>query len=625
MEREFQFPSGEFQLWVPLEPTLAVVPEQARNRALRIFRAVGRLRAGVALAEAQAEVDAVAARLSREHPETSGDVGFRFIPIHERLVGDMRTALVVLMGVVAVVLAIACVNLANLLLVRARSREREVAVRAALGAGRGRLLRQHVTESLVLTLAGSALGLLVATGILSVLPVLAPFEIPRSASIRIDLLVLAFTAAVALVTGLLLGLVPAWQASRMELTSALRDGAHGTAGRGGRRLRAGLTSAEVALALVLVVGAGLLVQSLARLLRVEAGFVPENLLTFNVVFVEGGAARPPEQRAALARDILERLQALPGVGVAGAGSGLPPDTPQRGTGFAVDGKETRPADSRAYFLAVSPDYFKALRTPMVEGRPFGDGDAAGAPEVVILGQSLARRLFGTEPAVGKRIRLVNPEHGSGWRTVVGVAGDVLYAGLGEQPGNAIYTPFAQTPFLWMYGVVRTPGPPEVLGRAVRQAVASVDPSLDVAALRSMEHLLAESVAQPRWNVLLLSAFAGLALALAAVGVYGVISYSASQRVREIGIRVALGASRSEVVRLVTAEGLRLTAAGIAMGLLAAAAATRLLSALLFEMQPLDLPTFAGSAVLIAAVALAASLLPAARASRIDPSVALRSE
>ena len=287
--------------------------------------------------------------------------------------------------------------------------------------------------------------------------------------------------------------------------------------------------------------------------------------------------------------------------------------------------ETTPAESRAYFVAVTPDYFKALGTPMVEGRPFSDADAAGAPEVVILGRSLARRLFGSEPAVGRRIRLVNPDYGSGWRTVVGVVGDVLYAGLAEEAGNAIYTPFSQTPFLWVYGVIRTSGPPEALGRTVREEVASVDPSLEVAALRPMEQLLAESVAQPRWNVVLISAFAVLALALAAVGVYGVIAYSVSQRVREIGIRMALGASRGEVLRLVTGEGLRLAAVGIGVGLLGAAAATRVLDSLLFEVRPLDLPTFAGAAAFLGLVAVAASALPALRASRISPSSALRAD
>jgi putative ABC transport system permease protein len=375
---------------------------------------------------------------------------------------------------------------------------------------------------------------------------------------------------------------------------------------------------------VLVIGAGLLVQSLVRLLRVDAGFRAEKLLTFHVVFVKDGL-RPLEERGRLAAEIAGRLGDLPEVTAAGGGTGLPPVTPQRVTGFAVDGLETAPGDSRAFFMAVTPDYFKALGTPMAEGRTFADTDAAGAPEVVILGRTLARRLFGTQSALGRRIRLNNPEYGAGWRTVIGVVGDVRYTGLSAPAGDALYTPFAQTPFPWMYTMVRTSGKPEALGRALRQVVASVDPGLDVAALRPMEQLVAESVAQPRWNVVLVTAFAGLALALAALGVYGVISYSVAQRVREIGIRLALGASRGEVVRLVAGEGLRLAGAGIAVGLLGAAAATRLLEALLFEVRPLDLPTFLGAGAALGAVALLASALPAARASRVDPSTALRAD
>jgi putative ABC transport system permease protein len=313
------------------------------------------------------------------------------------------------------------------------------------------------------------------------------------------------------------------------------------------------------------------------------------------------------------------------VTAAGGGTGLPPVTPQRVSGFEVDGVETTPGESRAYFMAVTPGYFGALGTPIVEGRAFGDADAAGAPDVVILGRTLARRLFGTESALGRRIRLVNPEYSEGWRTVVGVAGDVRYTGLAQAAGDALYTPFAQTPFPWMYVMVRTSGRPEALARTAGEAVASVDPGLTAAAIRPMEQVLAESVAQPRFNVVLVSAFACLALALAGLGVYGVMSYSVAQRVREIGIRLALGASRGEVVRQVTGEGLRLAGAGIGVGLLGAAAATRLLEALLFEVRPLDLATFLGSGVVLAAIALVASALPAARASRVDPSSALRAD
>ncbi|HEY7514012.1 MAG TPA: ABC transporter permease, partial [Vicinamibacteria bacterium] len=416
MAPEFQFPNGRFHLWVPLESALSASPELKTNRAVRIFHPLARLRPGVTLGQAQAEVDSLAARLAREHPETNGGVTFPFRPVYEELVGDVRTALLVLMGVVALVLAIACVNLANLLLARAKTRERETAVRAALGAGRSRLLRQHLTESVVLALAGSALGLVVAGALLDALPALAPFEIPRLVSVRIDRTVLAFTAALAVATGLLFGLAPAWLSARGSLTGALRDGARGTEGPGGRRLRASLTAAEIALSLVLAIGAGLLVQSLVRLTRVDAGFRAENLLTFHVVFVKDGP-RPPEQRAALAAEIGARLAGLPGVTAAGGATGLPPVTPQRVAAFAVDGLETTPGDSRAFFLAATPGYFQALGAPMVEGRAFADTDAAGAPEVVILGRTLARRLFGDGSARGRRIRLVGTDYGGGWRTV----------------------------------------------------------------------------------------------------------------------------------------------------------------------------------------------------------------
>ena len=624
MGPEFQFPNGRFQLWLPLESAMKATPELKENRTVRIFRPLARLRPGVTLGEAQAEVDALAARLAREHPETNAEVTFPFTPVYEELVGDVRKALLVLMGVVAVVLAIACANLANLLLARAKSRERETAVRSALGAGRSRLLRQYLTESVFLALAGAGLGLVVAGGILDVLPMLAPFEIPRLASVRVDRVALAFTAALALGTGLLFGLAPAWLSSRTSLTAGLHDGPRGTEGPAGRRLRGVITAGEIALSLVLVVGAGLLVQSLVRLMSVDAGFRAENLLTFHVVFVKDGL-RPLEQRAHLAAEIAGRLGELPGVTAAGGGTGLPPVTPQRVTGFAVDGLETAPGRSRAFFLAVTPDYFQALGTPVVEGRTFGDADAAGAPEVVILGRTLARRLFGTESALGRRIRLANPEYGAGWRTVVGVVGDVRYTGLAADAGDALYTPFVQTPFPWMYTMVRTSGPPEALGRAVRQAVASVDPGLDVAALRPMEQVLAETVAQPRWNVVLVSAFAGLAMALAALGVYGVISYSVSRARTRDRDPPRPGASRGEVIRLVAGEGLRLAGAGIVIGLVGAGAATRLLEALLFEVRPLDPATFLAAAVVLAAVALLASALPALRASRVDPASALRAD
>ena len=422
MGPEFQFPNGQFDLWVPLEASMAKAPDQLQNRSLRIFRGLARLAPGVTLAQAQGQVSAIAARLAQEHPKTNEGVGIEFTPIYDRLVGGVRTALLVLMGVVALVLLIASANVANLLLARAKSREREIAIRTALGAGRGRLVRQLLTESVLLSAAGSALGVLLARWILDVLPTIGGADIPRLATVRIDLGVLAFTAAVAIATGLLFGLAPAWQAARSDAAHGLREGGRGSSGPAARRLRAGLTAAEVALALVVLVGAGLLVQSLVRLLHVDAGFTADHLLTFNVGMV-GPAPRTPAQRAALAREIVDRVSRLPGVEAAGGGTGLPPVTAQRGTGFVAEGvAESAAEQRRGYFLAVTGDYFRALGTRVREGRAFTDGDGAGAPEVVILNRALARRLYGDGGAVGRRLKLVNPDQGDGWRTVVGRGG-----------------------------------------------------------------------------------------------------------------------------------------------------------------------------------------------------------
>jgi len=626
MGPEFQFPSGQFDLWVPLERAMALTPAQSQNRGLRIFRALARLAPGVTRAQAQGQASAIAARLAREHPDTNEGIDLTLTPIYDRLVGGVRTALLVLMGVVALVLLIASANVANLLLARARSREREIAIRTALGAGRGRLLRQLLTESVLLSAAGGVLGVLLARWVLDVLPALAGSEIPRLDAVRVDPGVLAFTAAVALATGLVFGLAPAWQTARTDAARGLRDGGRGSSGPAARRLRASLTAAEMALALVVLVGAGLLVQSLVRLLHVDAGFVADRLLTFNVVLVGPPPGRPPARRAELAHAVVERVSHLPGVVAAGGGTGLPPVTPQRGTGFVAEGvNESAPEARRAYFMAVTPDYFRALGARVRDGRAFSETDGAGAPAVVIVNRSLARRLYGERSAIGRRIRLVNPEEDGAWRTVVGVVDDVRYSGLDDPSEASLYTPFAQTPFLWTYVMVRTSGPPAAVAAAIPRAVAEVDPNLEAAAVKPMTDVVAETVAQPRFNVTLLSAFALLALVLAAVGVYGVISYSVAQRTKEIGIRIALGAGRADVLRLVTGEGLRLAAAGVALGLLAAAAAARVLTSMLFEVDPTDAPTYAVAGAILVAVALAASAVPAWRATRVAPVSALRAE
>jgi putative ABC transport system permease protein len=623
MPPEFQFPAAQFEVWVPFEAAMAAAPAQAANRSLRIFRALGRLKPGVSLAQAQLDADAIARRLESVHPDTNQGFRFALVGAQDRLVGPVRPALLALLGIVSLVLLIACANVANLLLVRARAREREIAIRTALGADRWRVVRQLLTESVILSGAGAALGVLLARWALDVLPALSP-DIPRLSSVRVDLSVLAFTAAVAVLTGILFGLAPAWQAVRTSATEGLREGGRGSAGSvAARRLRAALAASEVALALVVLVGAGLLVKSLVRLLTVETGFVADNLLTALVPIT--GAQRTPQQRAALAAQVVEKVGQIPGVAAVGGATGLPPVTPQRSTGFTVEGRQPAAEGERAFFIAATPGYFRALRTTLVDGRTFDDRDVEGAPEVVLINQTLARRLFGEEPALGRRLRLLDPEHGQAWRTIVGVVGDVRYAGLDDPGGACIYTPFAQTPFFWTYLMVRTTGPPLSVTGAVRAAVSSVDPLVEVAELAPMEDVIADSVSQPRFNVVLISSFAALALVLAAVGIYGVISYSAGQRTREIGVRMALGASRGDVLRLVTAEGLRMAALGVGIGLFAAAALSRLLAQLLFEVRATDAATYAAAGAALLVLALLASVLPALRASRLAPMAALRTE
>jgi putative ABC transport system permease protein len=623
MPAEFEYPSARFMVWVPMAQAMGQTPQQLGNRSLRIFRALFRLAPSATQATAQAEVDAVGVRLAREHPQSNEGIAFPLTPVYELMVGDTRRPLLVLMGVVALVLLIACANVANLLLARARGRERELAVRTALGAGRTRVVRQLLTESVLLAVAGSAAGLLVAHGMLGLLASRVAADIPRLAGARLDAGVLAFAVAAALATGLLFGVAPAWQSSRRDLTSPLRDGTRGSGGPRGRRLRSALTMAEVALSLVVLVAAGLLARSLGRLLTVDAGFTAENVLTFHLTMV--GSQRTPEQRAALLADVLGRIARQPGVQAVGGTTGMPPVTAQRSITFAAEGREQAPVDDRrAYFVAATPDAFRALGTRVLDGRAFSDADVPGAPEVVLLNRTLARRLFGDERAVGRRLRLVNPEQGDGWRTVVGVVADIRFSGLRDPDQPTIFTPFGQTPFPWSYVMVRTEGPPLGAAGGVREAVRAVDPTLDAAAVRPMTEVVAESVGGPRFQAALLATFAALALALAAIGIYGVVSYSVSQRTQEIGIRMALGAERRDVLRLVTAEGLRLAAAGVAVGLLGAAAASRVLATLLFEVDPTDGPTFAGAAAFLVLVALLASAVPAVRASRLHPTDALRS-
>jgi len=414
------------------------------------------------------------------------------------------------------------------------------------------------------------------------------------------------------------------QAAKINLNESLKEGGRDGAGSSrGRKLRSALVVAEVALSVVVLTGAGLLIKSFSQLLSVDTGFVSENLLTANVQLVQH---KDPQKRVALARQVIERVQSVPGVEVAGGGTGLPPQTAQRGTRFEIEGRpDLAQGDNTAYFVAVTPNYFRALKTPLAQGREFDERDSETSPLVTIINQSLARRLFSGEDPVGKRLKLVNPEQQADWRTIVGVVGDIRYNGLDDSGEAAIYTPFSQTPFLWTYLMVRTIASPESVAASIEKAVSSVEAGLTAANLRPMKQLISATVAQPRLNALLLSIFAGLALLLAAVGIYGVVSYSVAQRTRELGIRMAMGAKTGDVLKLVVKQGMAAVIIGIAIGLAAAMAVTHLLESLLYEVSATDPATFIIISIVLATVALVACYIPARRATKVDPMEALRYE
>jgi putative ABC transport system permease protein len=622
MPPAFEYPDRRFEAWSTMGSAMSRNPAQLRNRALRIFGVVLLRKAGVPEATARAEAAAISTALAKEHPDTNAGVSMELQPLADRVLGGMRRPLLILLGAVGLTLLIACANVAHLVLARATARGREMAVRRALGASEVRIARQLVTEGLVLAALGGAAGVLLAGWSTHLLRALAPVGLPRVNSVRIDANVLVFAGVLSTATTLLFALAPLLVSSGRKAMDALRDGSRGTriAGRG---FRQGLVVAELALSLVVLVGAGLLLRSFHRLVTVDPGFVADDLVTMGV-----GLWRydDPEQRTRVLEEVLDRLRAVPGVAAVGSGTGLPPETAQRGTSFDVRERPVpEPGAQTAYFIAVTADYFRALGAPMIEGRPIDRRDAKDAAKVVMINGTLARRLFGAEPAVGKHVRLLNPDESTEWREVVGVVADVRFSGLDDPAEAAIYTPFAQTPFPFSFPVVRTRMDPLAAAQSIRRVLGEVDPRLASARIAPMSELVAGSVSERRFSMLLLSGFAALALALAAVGTYGVIAYDVALRTREIGVRLALGAPPRRVVAGVVRQGLRLVGLGAVLGLCGAWAATRVLGDLLYELSPKDPVTFAAGALLLAAVAVAASYIPARRAARVDPAVALRAE
>ncbi|HEV2844941.1 MAG TPA: ABC transporter permease, partial [Thermoanaerobaculia bacterium] len=627
LPKEFSLGSLSIDLWVPL----ALSPERALPRDLRTATLIGKLKPGVSLEQAQAELDVIARRFQSEYPESyPGTSGYRLlaVPAHEDLVGDLRAPLLVLLGATGLVLVIACLNVANLLLVRATTRTKEVAIRTALGSSRATLVRQFLIEGLLLALLGSALGLLLAFWATRLLVTSNPVNIPRLDQVRLDGGVLLFALGLVVVTGAVFGLAPALQSTRRNsLRAPLQDGGKTSAGTtGGQRPRNALVVVEIAVALVVLVGAGLMIQSFRRLLEVDPGFRTRDLLTAR--FILKGQQYMGPRGLEFQRQLLEETAALPHIEGAALASELPMGIGMNLLGdIVVEGKVLGPDEPAPItgWRMVSPGYFKVMDIAILKGRPFGPADHEAAPGAVIVDEDLASRLWPGENPLGKRLKLNSPyPQRFEWRTVVGVADHVRQHGLAEAGGDQLYIPLAQSVVRMLTLVVRPAAGAGDLAAPVRETIRSMDPGLPVD-LRTIEETIGGSLTHRRFNTLLFLAFGLIALTLTVIGIYGVMAYSVAQRTRDMGIRMALGAQKQDVLRLIVGQGARLALAGLLLGLVAAWGLSRLMSSLLYDVGATDLVTFLGVSLVLGVLALAASYLPARRAAKVEPVVALRYE
>jgi len=619
MPKEFNYPD-QTELWVPFPL------DMKENRDNRYLSVVARLKPGANVAQAQAELDTINQRLAQSYTETNTGWTARVSNLQDNLVGQVRLSLLVLLFAVVFVLLIACANIANLLLARGTSRQREIALRSALGASRFRIIRQLLTESFVLSLVGGGLGLMLGFWLTRLLVAISPANTPRFDEIRPDSRVFIFTIAITVLTSLVFGLAPALQASRINQAERLKEGSRGNAGSGhSKRLRGALMVAEIAMSFMLLVGAGLLIKSFLHLREVNPGLNPDHVLTVRVV-APPAKYKEDAQRTAFFREVNERLQSLPGVQSVGMILSLPlgGDTFNLWRGYIREGRPAIPEENGdAAYLPISPDYFRTLQVPLISGRAFTNQDTDQSTKVIIVNETTARRLWPGQSPIGRHITIWRDDKFP--REIVGVVGETK-ASLDNEPGEQMFVPYAQDP-TWptMSLVIRTNGDPAALSAAVRNEVRAVDKTAPVYNVRTMNDVLATSVAPRRTPMLLLTAFAGVALVLAMMGIYGVTAYYVTQRTQEIGIRMALGAQIKDVLKLVLKGGMGLAVIGVGAGLLGAFVLTRWMTTLLFGVKPTDWITFAAVSACLLFTALLACYLPARRATKVDPLVALRYE
>lgn len=620
MPKGFDFPETS-ELWIPLRFTPDELAD--KQRGAHYISAIGRLRPGVTAAQASDDLNAIEQRIARQFPDKVQGYSVAAVPLLESMVQSVQRPLLILFGAVAFVLLIACVNVSNLLLARATTRAGEIAIRAALGAGRGRLVRQLLAESLALSLAGGGAGLLLASWGVRALIAVAPADLPRGANVEIDAPILAFSVVLSLTAGLLFGMAPALVSSRPDLSIFLKDVRRDGGSAGGRRrLRAALIAAQVALALVLLTGAGLAIRSFQRLTSVDPGFRATNVMSLRISLPE--ATYPTlESQARFFREYVDRIQHLPGVVAAGAVHMAPVTRAGFGGSFTIYGRPDTDNEGSAQIRSVTPGYMEALSIPLRAGRFIDARDGERAPRVALVSEGAARRFWPGENPVGRQIRLHVNEAIKEPRQIVGVVGDVRTRGMELAPVPVIYVPHTQYGPQSMALMVRTSGEAMAVLPQLRAALKTMAPDVALSRARTLDELVAANVAQPRFRTLLLAIFAAVSLVLATVGLYGVVAFSVNQRRAELGLRIALGADPADVLRLVLREGMMPVAAGIVAGVGAALLLARVMQSLLFGVDATDPVTFAGVALALAAVALAACYVPARRATRVDPAMTLR--